>query len=157
MVRDFKSFNDFDLFLKRSPMAHKSEENKIIEESLTVTAEFIKKEAKEKFGEYQSGWDELAQATQADRARQGYTDNDPLLRSGHLRDTVEMNVHQRSASIGSNDPVMVWQEKGTTKTGWNGANGIPPRPVFLLTYFEHGEEAVKLFTKTYLSLIRGHL
>ena len=157
MVRNFKSFNDFDLFLKRSPLPHKSEENKIIEESLTVAAEFIKKEAKEKFGEYQSGWDELSNATQKDRVRSGYTENDPLLRSGHLRDTVEMTVHQRSASIGSNDPVMVWQEKGTTKTGWNGANGIPPRPVFLLTYFEHGEEAVKLFTKTYLSLIRGHL
>lgn len=157
MVRNFKSFNDFDLFLKRSPVAHKSEETKIIEESLTEAAKFLQTKAKEKFGEYQSGWDELSEATQKDREQKGFTANDPLLRNGHLRDSVEMNAVGRTASVGSDDPVMVWQEKGTARTGWNGANGIPPRPVFLLTYFEHGEEAVKLFTKTYLSLIRGHL
>jgi len=150
VVRDFKSFNDFNLFLKRKPMYSVTEENTLIGEALTETAKFLQKKAKEKFGVYQSGWDELAKATKEDRLRKGYTENDPLLRSGHLRDTVEMNVSERSASIGSDDPVMIYQEKGT-------ARGIPPRPVFLITFYEDGEEAVKLFTKTYLSLIRGHL
>ena len=157
MVRRFKSFSEFNLFLRERPESSVSEQEEIITESLTESAKFLQKKAKEKFGHYQSGWDELSDATKKDRVRQGYSENDPLLRSGHLRDTVEMNVRGRSASIGSNDMVMVYQEKGTTRTGWQGAKGIPPRPVFLLTAHENGKEAVEIFVKTYLSLIRGHL
>jgi hypothetical protein len=155
MERNFDNFNQFESFIRRKPLYSISQSDEIVEEALTISAEFIKEKVKEKFGHYQQGWEQLSEATKEDRVRQGYTPNDPLLRSGHLRSTVEMNVVGRSASVGSNDPIMIYQEKGTTNTGWQGAKGIPPRPVFLLTQQENGEEAVHMFVKNYIKLARG--
>lgn len=155
MARDFNNFNDFNRFLKSKPIFSASSEEEIIEESLTVAAVFIEEKVKEKFGHYQTGWEELSTATKEDRVRQGYTPNNPLLRDGALRDSVKMNVKGTSASIGSNNPIMIWQEKGTTRTGWHGAKGIPPRPVFLLTHQEDGKEAVELFVRSYFKLAWG--
>jgi HK97 gp10 family phage protein len=95
--------------------------------ALKHAAEVVEKEAKSEFGEYQPGigefrkWAELADATKDDRLSQGFSENDPLLRSGKLRDSVSHEVNGLTAVIGSTSDVMVYQELGT--------DTIPPRPV----------------------------
>ena len=96
--------------------------------ALDAAAASIEREAKREIGTYQrsdmgpySPWQELAPATKADRVRQGFSENDPLLRTGELRDSLSHETHGLEAVVGSDSDVMVWQEFGT-KT-------IPPRPV----------------------------
>jgi hypothetical protein len=90
-------------------------------------AEMVEKRAKEKVGEYQPqtgpfiAWPELAESTKADRAKQGYPEDEPLLRSGEMRDSIEHTVGRHEALIGSNSDIMVYQELGTQH--------IPPRSV----------------------------
>jgi len=87
----------------------------------------IEKTAKAEIGEYQgevppfSGWVELADSTKADRVAQGFTENDPLLRTGKLRDTISHQIDGLEAVIGSDSDIMVYQELGTEH--------IPPRAV----------------------------
>lgn len=88
----------------------------------------VQEEAISEFGVYQSAagpfpaWEELAEATKEDRLAQGYSENEPLLRSGELRDSTSHTSEPLEAVIGSTDPVMVFHELGTSK--------MPPRPVF---------------------------
>lgn len=87
----------------------------------------IEATAKSEFGHYQpevqpfAGWVELADSTKAERQAQGFTPNDPLLRSGELQKSVNHEVSGLEAVIGSTSDVMVYQELGTDK--------IPPRAV----------------------------
>jgi len=93
--------------------------------ALNKVARMIEKRAKEKIGEYQDqagpfvAWAELADATKEDRARQGYPEDEPLLRTGDMRDSIEHQVEDNVAQIGSNSDIAVYQELGTSK--------IPPR------------------------------
>lgn len=87
----------------------------------------IEKTAKEEFGTYQpavgpfDAWPELAESTKDERERLGFTPDDPLLRSGDLRDTIKHRTANLETEIGSDSDVMVYQEFGTER--------IPPRPV----------------------------
>ena len=81
--------------------------------------------AKEKIGEYQDeagpfvAWAELAESTKADRTRQGFPEDEPLLRTGEMRDSIEHQVEVPVAQVGSNSDIAVYQELGTQH--------IPPR------------------------------
>lgn len=94
---------------------------------LKECAEAIDATAKSEFGHYQgdvqpfAGWVELADSTKAGRLALGFNENDPLLRSGALRDSVSNQVSGLEAVIGSTSDIMVYQELGTDK--------IPPRAV----------------------------
>lgn len=87
----------------------------------------IENTAKSEFGVYQPAigafdeWAELAESTQVERERLGFAPNDPLLRTGHLRDSIGHRVGDLEAEIGSDSDIMVYQEFGTER--------IPPRPV----------------------------
>lgn len=102
-------------------MAVKVEERR----AMTRAAKIIEAEAKREIGHYQGqigpfiAWPELADSTKDDRVRQGFTENDPLLRTGGLRDSISHAVGDREAAVGSNDDKAVWQELGTRT--------IPPR------------------------------
>lgn len=95
--------------------------------ALEKAAVVVEKRAKEKIGEYQdqagpfAGWAELADSTKADRVRQGYSEDEPGLRSGEMRDSIEHVVMDGEAQVGSNDDKLVWFELGTVKQ--------PPRSV----------------------------
>ncbi|HDR2587274.1 TPA: phage virion morphogenesis protein [Enterobacter ludwigii] len=97
-----------------------------LEAGLEVVARTIEEEAKEEIGVYQpavgpfDAWAPLAESTKADRVRQGYSEDDPLLRSGELRDSISHRVMGLAAVVGSTDDKAVWQEYGTDR--------IPPRP-----------------------------
>lgn len=98
------------------------------EHALEEAAKIIEKEAKRVIGTYDYDWPQLADATQTDRANKGFPPNEPLLRTGELRDSIEHTVHAEDgeADIGSDSDIAVYQELGTAGGGWGGP--IPPRP-----------------------------
>ena len=91
-----------------------------VQDALEDGCKIVEKEAKRVIGTYDYGWPQLAQSTQEDRVRSGFSANEPLLRTGEMRDTVEHTVQGHSGFVGSNDDKAVWQELGTSR-------GIPPR------------------------------
>lgn len=110
--------------------------------ALKRAAEVVEREAKSEFGVYQGAtgpfakWEELSDYTKQDRVSQGFTENDPLLRSGGLRDSISHAVQGLSAVIGSTDQVMVYQELGTDE--------IPPRPVLGPALLRKDKEVVRI-------------
>ena len=94
--------------------------------SLEKCARLIEKTAKDEIGHYQpevgqfAAWPSLADATVADRVAHGYAPDQPLLREGDLRDSIEHEVHGNEAIIGSKSDIAAYQEFGTAT--------IPPRP-----------------------------
>lgn len=98
--------------------------------ALEQAARLVEAEAKAEIGHYQAeaapfvAWAELAQATKDDRAAQGFPEDEPLLRTGDLRDSISHTVEMSGAGhgeavIGSPSEIAVYQELGTQK--------IPPR------------------------------
>ena len=83
----------------------------------------VEKEAKSAIGTYRYDWPQLAESTQQDRARHGFPPNEPLLRTGELRDSighyVAMAEDPPAGYVGTNDPIAKFQELGT--------RAIPPR------------------------------
>ena len=103
-----------------------------LHEALEHIARKIEKDAKDEIGTYQPAvggfpaWPELADSTKLDRVAQGYTENDPELRSGQLRDDITHEVEGLEAQIGTPESaqtanVMVFQEFGTSR--------MPARPI----------------------------
>lgn len=97
-----------------------------VHHGLEVASKLIQKRAQDSIGHYQDAvgpfpaWAPLAESTQAERSALGYTADDPLLRSGELRRSIEREVHPDHAVIGSKDEKAAWMEFGTSR--------IPPRP-----------------------------
>ena len=96
--------------------------DKIVEhEALETACVQIEKRAKEKFGEYQAqagqfaAWAPLAESTVDDRVSQGYSPDDPLLRSGETRDSIEHKVVGNEGHVGSDSDILLWLELGTEK------------------------------------------
>lgn len=93
--------------------------------ALEKAAVLVEKRAKDKIGEYQDAvgpfakWAELADSTKIDRVRKGFPENEPLLRTGAMRDSIEHTVADHEAHIGSNNDIALYQELGTSR--------IPPR------------------------------
>lgn len=87
-------------------------------------AKTLQEEAKRVIGTYDEvpPWPQLAESTQEERSRLGYQPNEPLLRTGALRDSIKFDVDPdgKEASVGTDDEKAVWQEFGTVS--------IPPRP-----------------------------
>lgn len=79
-------------------------------------AKILQEEAKRELGQYQPGWPRLKPETIARKA----TGDSPLLETGELRDSIERDVQQDVAYVGSNNKKAVWHELGTSR--------IPPRP-----------------------------
>ena len=117
------SFETLALKLQRSEAMI----SQLIESSLEASAQIVEDTAKAEFGIYQprigpfEAWRELADFTKQDRLAKGFTENDPLFRTGHLQSTVTHDVSENEAFVGSDDDIMVKQELGTSI--------IPPRAV----------------------------
>jgi hypothetical protein len=98
-----------------------------LEHGLDRVLSRVQRVAKAEFGVYQpavgafQAWPELADSTKADRVAQGYSENEPLHRSGDLEESVEKEREGLDGVVGSKDPVLLYQEFGTER--------IPPRPV----------------------------
>jgi hypothetical protein len=122
-MKTFSSMTDFAKHLLTLAVA----QHEATHASLEQGAKIIEKRAKEKIGEYQGesgpfiAWPELAESTKADRLRQGYSEDEPGLRSGAMRDSITHQVSGHEAVIGSDDDKLVYFELGTSKQ--------PPRSV----------------------------
>lgn len=86
----------------------------------------VQSDAMMRIGEYQAAvgpfprWQQLAPSTQEERARLGFTPNDPLKRTGELSRSIEITIQGHTGYVGTNDPVAEYMENGTSR--------IPPRP-----------------------------
>ncbi|MBB3258223.1 HK97 gp10 family phage protein [Paraburkholderia bannensis] len=135
-MKTFKSLTDFSLFAAAAlPVITLAEMKRGLEHCATV----VEHTAKQEIGTYQdavgpfSAWPQLADSTQEERERLGFTPNDPLLRKGDLRDSIEHETEQLRAVIGSKSDIAAYQEFGT--------NRIPPRP-FMGPAVIHNEKLI---------------
>ena len=137
---------NFDAVRRRHPKA--------IADELEAQGAAIEATAKGKFGGYQAGWAPLAESTKAERQRLGFAPDDPLFRSGGLRDAVHHKVEGDSVFIGVEpgqtlhgpdgkgvDAAMVMevQEYGDSR------GRVPPRPVFGTVVVEDLDRHVDAF------------
>ena len=135
MIR-FASMSAFVNHLARLPAAVELSEG----EGLKQATRLLRDRARETLGTYQEAvgplpaWQELAASTQAERSLQGYTPNDPLLRSGELRDSIQDEVtDDRHGRVFTENPHAAELEFGTIR--------IPPRPFMGVAVYRHGDEA----------------
>ena len=110
------------------------------ENGLGKAAQLLEEKAKETIGEYHDAvgpmpaWAELADATKADRVAQGFPEDEPLLRTGELRDSIGHEVSGNEAWIGSDSDIAEYHEFGTSR--------MPPRPIFGTALYENIDKVV---------------
>lgn len=118
----------------------------------------VQREARAEIGHYQEeagplvAWAELAESTKADRARNGYPENEPLLRDGTLRDSIQTAVSEVGAplaegAVGSNSDIAVYQELGTAR--------IPPRSFLGGAAIRSGEKVSQVLGAGVVSALVG--
>lgn len=90
-------------------------------EALEHAGKIVEEEAKRVIGTYDYGWPQLAETTQAQREKLGYSPNEPLLREGDLRASISHYIDkpEHACYVGSDSQIMVYQALGTSR--------IPPR------------------------------
>jgi len=129
------------------------------EHALEKAARLVEAEAKKEIGHYQdeagqfAAWAELADSTKDDRVRMGYAENDPLLRTGELRDSIHHAVEvtgpgQGDAVIGSDSDIAVWQELGTRT--------IPPRSFLGGALVRKSEQVAELLGEGIVKALVGN-
>lgn len=145
-MKTFSSFDDFANFL-----AQRVIEQQFNAKVLDEIGQMIQKRAREKLGHFQpavggfKAWaSPLAERTQRERKEQGFTPNDPLLRSGAMRDDIdyEVDVVVGRVVIGSTLDKAVWNELGTSSA--------PPRPFLGPAAYESRHEIAALVTAAFL-------
>lgn len=121
-MREFESVTSFIVHLARAELAVRVAAHHALDQA----AKIIENDAKRQLGVYQpeagpfNAWSELADSTKNDRRSAGFPEDEPLLRTGALRDSISREVHGTEAAVGSTSEIAVYQELGTDK--------IPPRP-----------------------------
>jgi hypothetical protein len=121
-VREFASLLEAGIYVGTVLAAEVVNQARALDHAAAV----VQTEAKAIIGHYQAAagpfapWAELADATKEQRVRLGFSENEPLLRTGEMRDSILRTVIDGShAAVGSDNDKMVWQELGTPT--------IPPR------------------------------
>lgn len=110
--------------------------------ALDEAAKVIQRDAKRRIGHYQDAvgpfqdWADLTDETQAQRERMGFTPNDPLLRTGELKDSIVREVEGNTAVIGSHLDKAEYMEFGTKR--------VPPRPFLGPASFANSEKVQEL-------------
>lgn len=108
-----------------------------LEHGLDAVLGKIRRDAQAEIGKYQGSvgpfpaWEPLADSTQDERVRLGFTADDPLLRTGELQESIEKERQGLEGVVGSKSDVMVFHEFGTSK--------MPPRPVLGPAAFKNRE------------------
>lgn len=111
----------------------------IFETQFSIMGGKIAQDAKDLLGHYHrqntgpfKEWEELKNSTKRERKYKGFSENDPLLRTGELRDSISFTVTKTGFVVGSTSKVAVWQEKGTTDY-----RVIPPRSFLGLAMYRN--------------------
>jgi len=106
-MKEFRSFGAFAEHL----ITREAATAVALHEGLEHVARAIEKTAKEEIGTYQPdvgpfpAWAPLADATVEDRISQGYSPDEPLLRTGELRESISHEVSGLEAVIGSTSDI----------------------------------------------------
>ncbi|MCE2579585.1 hypothetical protein LDL36_14000 [Komagataeibacter sp. FNDCR1] len=122
-------------------------------DGLEQAARIVEREAKAELGHYQQAagpfpaWAELADSTKDDRVRKGYPENEPGLRSGEMRDSIEHVVRARTAHVGSDDDKLVYFELGTVKQ--------PPRAVLSGALIRKSDEVAHAVGQRFVGRLFG--
>lgn len=122
-------------------------------EGLERACIIVETEAKASIGEYQgqagpfAAWAELADATKADRSAQGYPDNEPELRSGETRDSIEHKVVGKDGWVGSDSEILEYQELGTSH--------MPARSILGGAAFRKTDEVVHVIAADVVLALMG--
>ena len=163
-MRDFASMDEFLVFLATRIGAVEDAQR----HGLDVAARIVKAEAKAEIGIYQAAvwpfeaWRELAPRTKEERHEQGFPENEPLLRDGILRDSIEHSGDSHRAHVGVPDKMVqhsyrkapdnigdiaVWQEFGTDR--------IPPRSFLGGAAARKADEAVTTIAREVVYALAG--
>jgi hypothetical protein len=124
-----------------------------LETDFNRVAVLVEAEAKKELGTYQSeggpfaAWPELADATKDDRVKKGFSENEPGLRTGDMRDSIHHASDHEGASIGSDDDKLVWFELGTSKQ--------PPRSVLGMAVVHEEKPIVEILGGSVVSALVG--
>jgi HK97 gp10 family phage protein len=121
-------------------------------EGLTEVGKIVKEEAKSEYGHYQTAikdveaWAELSDFTKEDRVSKGFTENDPLYRTGAVKDSVEYHVNgSSSVAIGSDREEAAYLEGGTAK--------MPARSVLAGSAYRKEKEITEIIGKAVVKKI----
>lgn len=148
-MMEFKSFGAFAAHLIALHARDKIVEHEALEHACVE----IEDRAKAKFGEYQAeagpfaAWAPLAQSTIDDRVAKGFTPDDPLLRSGETRDSIDHKVVANEGHVGSDSDVLLWLELGTSK--------MPPRSTLGAAAFEMGPKIAEEIGLEFVAFLSG--
>lgn len=114
-------------------------------DSMQISATLVKSKAKESIGHYQDGWEKLAVSTVLDKLDSGYAavalpggdgGDNPLLRTGAMRDSITDESNALEFIVGSPSEILVYQETGTSR--------IPPRPVLAPALYKSVPEILQI-------------
>lgn len=145
-MREF-SLGGFAAFLSGAAIAGATHEAK--RTALEIGARMIRDEAKRVLGTYDYNWPQLAQRTQDNRVQLGFPANEPGLRTGAMRDSIEYTIlSDDEAEIGSDDDNMVYFEIGTIKQ--------PPRPTLTAAAIRKGQDVADIAGLLVGSALAGH-
>ena len=103
-------------------------------EALEKAAKIVEDGSKKAIGTYEFGWPPLAESTKRDRVNKGFAEDEPLLRTGDLRDSIRHEVEGDTARVGSDLDYALYQEVGTSR--------IPPRSFLMQSAVHHRDEIV---------------
>ena len=130
------------------------EEEFALHEGLKVVSKIIEKKAKNIIGEYSKGagpfpeWAPLAERTLMDKERKGYSPPDnPLLRTGDLRNSISSKVDGLEAVVGSTSEIAPYHEFGTSK--------MPMRPFIGTAAFRSKKKIREILGATAISGFYG--
>jgi hypothetical protein len=114
---EFQSFGALGAHFARLALVGEAVTHHITEQA----AQIVEKDAKARIGSYQDAagpfgaWANLAPSTVDDRIRKGFTPDDPLLRTGGLRDSYGHKTQGAMAVVGSPSLIALYMEQGNSK------------------------------------------
>lgn len=148
-MKEFASFGSFARHLAITAAIGPEVTHHIAEKA----AELVQTNAQNRLGEYQdytgpfNSWAPLADSTKEDRVAKGFPEDEPLLRTGDLRDSIEVSAKGGEAVIGSVADIALYQEVGTDK--------MPPRPFLGPAIYDSKLSIGELSARTVVAWICG--
>lgn len=117
---------------------------KIVERACLI----VQKKAKAAIGREHELWAPLADATIADKKSQGYPTPKPLLRTGELRDSIEYTVAGLEGAVGSDDPIAIFHELGTSR--------MPQRSFLVSSAISSEDKIARIAAAATVAALSGH-
>lgn len=166
-----KTFANIESFLVHiAKISAKSQQ--IQTRAMRDAAEVLQTEAKSSLGHYKSAagpfnaWADLSERTQTEREKMGYTSNDPLLRSGELRDHIDISFDSQNAVVGVPSEIVGSGSKADPtrdigdiaadmEFGTNGKFPIPSRPFLGRSGFVKGHQAAAAAAEVITDALAG--